>query len=226
MNMQLRALLFDLDGTLTDSKPGITRCFQYAMERMGLEPPAAGDLDWCIGPPLMDSLARLLDTDDPARVRQSVTFYRERFAAKGMFENRVYDGIPETLQTLRDRGFQLYVATAKTSLFAEPILDHFGLLPLFTRVYGSRPNGELTEKSELIAHILTDTGLTPEQTMIIGDRKYDLLGGRANGLHTGAVTYGYGTETELLDTGADLFFHHPAQIAADLPRFYDGAPSR
>nr|WP_321466467.1 HAD hydrolase-like protein [uncultured Desulfobulbus sp.] len=220
--IRLTDLLFDLDGTLTDPKAGITRCIQHALTELGHEPPQADDLEWCIGPPLAQSFARLMATDDPALVHRAVLLYRERFAEVGLYENQVYDGIPEALATLQERGFRLFVATSKPRIFAERILAHFALTPFFNHIFGAELSGELVDKPSLIGHILTQIGAKPTQTMMIGDRKYDLLGGQANAIHTAAVTYGYGSEEELQQAGADIFFHSPQQIHADLlPCFHE-----
>lgn len=218
--MRLTDLLFDLDGTLTDPKPGITRCIRHALHELGLEAPEADALEWCIGPPLARSFARLLESEDPARIHQALLLYRERFAEVGLYENRVYDGIPEMLHSLRERGFRLFLATSKPRVFAERILAHFGLHAYFTEAFGSELSGHLTDKPSLVRHILAQTGGEPDQTMIIGDRKYDLLGGQANAIHAAAVTYGYGSEEELRRAGADILFHSPQQISRDLLPWY------
>ncbi|MDD2462706.1 MAG: HAD family hydrolase [Desulfobulbus sp.] len=218
--LRLTDLLFDLDGTLTDPKPGITRCIQYALSELGVDAPKADDLEWCIGPPLVQSFARLLPSDDSEQIGQAVLLYRERFAEVGLYENRVYDGVPEALQTLQEGGYRLFLATSKPRVFAKRILDHFGLHPFFTKTFGSELDGQLTDKPSLVRHILAQTGGNPTQTMIIGDRKYDLLGGRANAIHAAAVTYGYGSEEELRRAGADMYFHSPQQISTDLLQCY------
>lgn len=222
MTMQLSNLLFDLDGTLTDPKPGITRCIQHALETLGMEPPSADDLEWCIGPPLAKSFAQLLDTDDAALIDQALALYRERFAEVGLYENSVYAGIPDTLASLQAEGFRLFLATAKPRIFAERILDHFQLSPYFEVAFGSELGGQLTDKPSLVRHILNSMELSPENTMIIGDRKYDLLGGQANGVHTGAVTYGYGSHEELQQAGAKVWFHAPADISQTLLPCFQG----
>ena len=211
--IRLSDLLFDLDGTLTDPKPGITRCIQHALSTLGMEPPHADALEWCIGPPLARSFSRLLGQDDPDRVQQAVLVYRARFAEVGLYENRVYDGIPHMLQSLKERGFRLFLATSKPRVFAQQIVEHFALSQFFEQIFGSELNGQLTDKPSLVRHILDQTGAPPEKTMIIGDRKYDLLGGQANAVHTAAVTYGYGSEEELRRAGAKILFHSPQQIS-------------
>lgn len=205
-------LLFDLDGTLTDPKIGISRCIQHALSALGHEPPDTDTLDWCIGPPLQHSLSRLLDSTDKDLVEQAVHLYRQRFAEIGLFENRVYDGIPAVLATLQQRGCRLFLATSKPRIFAEQILDHFNLAGYFETAHGSELNGQLTDKPSLVRHILAIEGLQPDQTMIIGDRKFDIIGGKANGVRTGAVTYGYGTRKELEAEAPDLLFDSPDQL--------------
>lgn len=205
-------LLFDLDGTLTDPKTGITRCIQHALTMLGRDAPHADELEWCIGPPLRQSFARLLDSTDEGLVTQALLLYRERFAETGLYENRVYEGIPEVLSALRRQGYRLFLATAKPRVFAERILEHFDLADFFETIHGSDLNGQLTDKPSLVRHILATEGLPPDRTMIIGDRKYDIIGGKANGLQTGAVTYGYGSREELEAEAPDLLFDTPAQL--------------
>lgn len=211
--MQLANLLLDLDGTLTDPKLGISRCIQHALTALGVDAPHADALEWCIGPPLRQSFGQLLATTDAALIEQAASLYRQRFAEIGLFENRVYDGIPEALTALQAQGFRLFLATSKPRIFAEQILDHFSLADAFDGVHGSELSGRLTDKPSLVAHILASEGLRPEQTMIIGDRKYDILGGRANGIRVGAVTYGYGSMEELQAENPDRFFDSPEQLA-------------
>jgi phosphoglycolate phosphatase len=210
--MRCANLLFDLDGTLTDPKIGISRCIQHALSALGHEPPDTDTLDWCIGPPLRHFLSRLLHSGDDTLLEQAVHLYRQRFAEIGLFENRVYDGIPEALAELRQRGCRLFLATSKPRIFAEQILDHFNLAGHFETAHGSELNGQLTDKPSLVRHILAIEGLQPDRTMIIGDRKFDIIGGKANGVRTGAVTYGYGTREELEAEAPDLLFDSPDQL--------------
>jgi phosphoglycolate phosphatase len=205
-------LLFDLDGTLTDPKLGITRCIQHALTALEAESPDADALEWCIGPPLRHSFGRLLGSTDSSLLEQAVELYRQRFAEIGLLENRMYAGIPTMLAGLQEHGFHLFLATAKPRIFAERILDHFALTRYFTAIHGSELNGRLTDKSDLVRHIVAAEGLQPEQTMIIGDRKYDIIGGKTNGVRTGAVTYGYGSREELSAETPDLLFDSPDQL--------------
>ena len=123
-------LLFDLDGTLTDSFQGIAKCISYALVMLGRPSPNRESLRWCIGPPLKDSFAKLLASDDNALVKKALALYRERFSTVGLFENEVYDGIPSALESLQIDGHRLYVATSKPAVYAERIIGHFGLKPL------------------------------------------------------------------------------------------------
>lgn len=210
--MEITNILFDLDGTLTDPYEGITRCIRYAMTELGSEPPENDDLHWCIGPPLIDSFKQLLNTTDRHLLERAVQLYRRRFGDTGLFENRVYPGIPEKLASLQEQGYRLFVATSKPFIFAEQILQHFNLSHFFEAIHGSQLNGNLTHKPQLVRHILVHEVLDPEQSMIIGDRKYDIVGGKCNGLITGAVTYGYGTIEELTAEDPDMVFNTPEQI--------------
>lgn len=194
----IKNILIDLDGTLTDPKVGITTCVRYGLDKIGHPIAEDLDLDWVIGPPLKASLAKLLKVsvqDDLAE--QALLGYRERFAELGLFENQVYHGVAETLAALKQRGYQLFVATAKPTIYAKQILQHFELADYFTEIYGSELTGERTNKADLIAYILEQQQLDPRQCMMIGDREYDILGARHNQIATIAVEYGYGSTAEI-----------------------------
>ena len=208
----MRNILFDLDGTLTDSSLGITRCVQYALQQLGRPAPEADDLLFCIGPPLLESFASLMPGEPQGLAAEAVGHYRARYDREGKFENRVYDDIPETLAELRDRGCSLFVATAKPEIFARQILDHFGLSPFFKGIYGSRLDGGLGNKGELIGHILQEEKLAKDETLMIGDRKHDMIGARTCNIGKIGVTYGYGSEAELTEAGADYLAHAPLAI--------------
>ena len=134
----------------------------------------------------------------------------------GQYENRVYDGIPELLAERRAAGQRLFVATSKPTCFAETIAAHFGLADYFEAVYGSELDGTRTDKKELLAHLLAEEDLCPRETLMIGDRRYDIEGGAANGLATVGVAYGYGGEAELRAAGADHLCDSPAALGAML----------
>jgi phosphoglycolate phosphatase len=209
-----RAVLFDLDGTLTDPKPGITACIRHALGGLGRTPPPAEELLWCIGPPLSASFATLLDTTDDALIAQSLALYRERFGTVGLYENAVYPGIPEAVGAVRAAGFATFVATSKPHVYARRIVEHFGLDTLFDGVYGSEMDGTRVEKADLIAYALAEEHLDPGLVVMIGDRQHDVIGARRCGVRAIGVSYGYGSEAELRAHGAEAIAHAPAAIPA------------
>jgi phosphoglycolate phosphatase len=197
------AIYFDLDGTLTDPKPGITRCIQYALQRLDHPTiPTADELTWCIGPPLRSSFVTLLGGDQSAD--RAVALYRERFSDIGLYENGVYDGIDEVLTALRASGHRLFVATSKAHVYAERIIDHFGLRGHFERVFGAELDGTRADKSHLLEYALKEVAVDPAKTLMIGDRRHDMVGAKNNGMKGIGVLYGYGSRDELLEAGA----HH------------------
>ncbi|HMN43520.1 MAG TPA: HAD hydrolase-like protein [Povalibacter sp.] len=207
-------ILFDLDGTLTDSRPGIIACIQHALDRAGVPSPAEAELQKLIGPPLRDSFAALLASErDAPCVSAAIEAYRERFTAIGMFENAVYEGIPVALDELSRSGARLYVATSKPRVYAQRILDHFGLSGRFAAIFGSEIDGRLEDKSELIAHVLERTGIDAAATVMIGDREHDMLGATRNGVFPAGVLWGYGTDEELRGAGAKRLLSAPGEIS-------------
>ncbi len=198
----LYSAFFDLDGTLTDPKPGITRCIQYALERLGFPVPAEDDLVWCIGPPLHASMKKFVGTDELAH--RAVELYRERFRDVGLYENEVYAGIEETLAKVAAGGRRLFVATSKPKVYADRIVEHFGLGRHFEHIFGSELDGTRTDKADLLAYALTEANVDPARAIMIGDRSHDVVGARKNGMKAIGVLYGYGSLAELMDAGA----HH------------------
>jgi phosphoglycolate phosphatase len=205
-------LLFDLDGTLTDPFKGITKCISYALGMLDRKLPPRESLGWCIGPPLKVSFAKLLASDDDALTDKAVAFYRERFGTVGLFENEVYDGIPEVLEALQKNGHTLYVATSKPAVYAERIIDHFGLHRYFKRVFGSELDGTRSNKTSLISHILQRELVAPSETAMIGDREHDIIGAKENGIFGFGVLWGYGSKDELENSGANAFFKTPPEL--------------
>jgi phosphoglycolate phosphatase len=205
-------VVFDLDGTLSDPKPGITRCIQYALSELGYKLPNADELNWCIGPPLQDSFSQLLNTVDQNIIAQALKLYRSRYSTIGLFENSLYPEIPEILQAIRCSGYKTFVATSKPQIYARRIIDHFALSSLFDGVYGSELDGNLSKKSDLLKHILLTEGLSPSAVVMVGDRLHDIIGAKYHNISSIGVTYGYGTEQELKAQGADRIAHHPEDI--------------
>lgn len=208
------AILFDLDGTLTNPFEGITLSIRHALKELGAHVPEQKELLWCIGPPLRTSFPRLLGTDDPTSIERAIALYRERFATVGLFENARYDGVLEMLGALKSDGRKLFVATSKPRVYAERIIERFALAPLFTRVYGAELDGRFDHKKTLIAHLVLEEHLEPSTTLMVGDREHDVVGARANSIRTVGVTYGYGTHAELAYAGAEEIVASPADVVS------------
>jgi len=208
----LSILFLDLDGTLTDPKTGITKSITYALEKLGMTAPAPDDLEWVIGPALLDSFAKL-GVDDPAL---AVTYYRERYTDVGLFENTVYAGIPETLKRLQSAGYTMYLATAKPHAYARKITAHFGLSQFLTYEFGPELDGTRNDKADLLEYALRKTGHKAQDCIMIGDRHHDFDAAKANGMQAIGVTWGYGNESEL--TLADAICQRPADLAGIITR--------
>lgn len=188
-------ILFDLDGTLTDPKIGITTCIRYALKK--LDHPEPENLDWCIGPPLLESFRQILVSRPPEQAQQAIVFYRERFADVGLFENEVYPEIPMVLEKLSATSSRLFVATSKPKIYADRIITHFGLRKYFTDVFGAELDGTRTDKGELIKYLLETVSVKSEQSIMVGDRKHDLIGASKNSVPGIGVLWGYGPKSEL-----------------------------
>lgn len=218
-------LAFDLDGTLTDPKQGITTCIIHALRQMGASAPAPEDLEWCIGPPLLGSFTTLLDGDGEG-AKRALQLYRERFADVGLFENRVYPDIPESLDQLSERGNRLVVATSKPRVYARRIIEHFGLDEWIAEVYGSDLSGALTDKSDLLAHVLIEESVHDGAVVMVGDRGHDVQGAHTNGMACVGVLYGYGSREELTEAGADVLCENPSGLPGVIQQVlqltYDG----
>lgn len=206
------AVFIDLDGTLTDNKPGITGSMRHALDRLGMPVADDHDLDWVIGPPMQETLRHLTGSDVLAA--QALVHYRERYADIGLFENSVYDGIPEALAALKEAGPRLYVATSKPRVYAERILERFGLAGFFTIIFGSELDGTNIRKTDLLRHALSVSGENAASSLMIGDREHDAIGALANGLTPVGVLWGYGSREELMSAGVTRLCDRPAELAA------------
>ncbi|WP_078551968.1 HAD family hydrolase [Bacillus alkalicellulosilyticus] len=195
-----KIILFDLDGTLSDPKEGITKSVQYALAKMGIQEPNLDKLECFIGPPLQVSFEEYYHFEKK-EVQQAIDSYRERFKEKGMFENELYSNIPSLLQSLKEQGFTLVVATSKPTVFAEQILTYFEIEQYFEHVVGSNLDGTRTSKTEIIQFIL-DMYKEHNRSdfVMIGDRKHDMIGANNTGIASIGVTYGYGSFDELTQT--------------------------
>ncbi len=206
-------ILFDLDGTLTDSGLGITNCVKYALNEMGRAIPSDDELKRFIGPPLVVSFRDYCDMSEE-QAREAVRLYRVRYSDVGLFENTVYDGIEQMLKSLSDAGFALAVATSKPEVFARRILEKFELAGFFSFIGGSGLDGTLDTKLEVIEYVLEKLKINDRsKAIMVGDRHYDIDGARAAGISSMGVLFGYGTRDELEEAGADLIAASPHDIA-------------
>ena len=215
-------VLFDLDGTLIDPREGILACFKHALHVLQVDLPADPEIERFIGPPLWESFSTLVGANDEAKIARAVALYRERFATKGMFENRIYSGIADALARFQQARVQLFVVTSKARLFAEPIVEYFGLRRFFLSVHGSELDGSYADKSELIAKVLCSESLTPDETVMIGDRAHDVIGAKANGIFSVGAQWGFGSRDELVSAGADLLCKTPNMLVETM-RVFDRA---
>ena len=205
-------ILFDLDGTLTDSSPGFIASIRHTLQIMDRPIPAEEIIRRQIGPPIESTIALFLGTDDAEVMKVGLGHYRQRYGSIGLFENSVYPSIEDSLIALRDSGARLFVATSKPHFFATQILDHFGLSPYFQAVYGSELDGTRANKTELIAYLLRRESLSAESTLMIGDRLHDAAGALNNGVTPIGVLWGFGSREELLTAGVHAICEHPLQL--------------
>lgn len=204
-------LLFDLDGTLTDSTEGIVRCLEYALERMGFDIPE--DTNKFLGPPLYRSFAEFCGMNEE-QVNEAVRIFRERYSTVGLFENRVYEGVPEMLKRLRDGGKRIMVATSKPEVYAVRIFDRFGLSQFFEIVGGANINGTRNDKNEVIEYVLGKAGISDRSSVLmIGDRRQDVIGAHKTGLKCMGILWGFGSIEELTEAGADFIAETPIKAA-------------
>lgn len=206
-----KAVFFDLDGTLTDPKSGITRCIRYALEKLDVAAPAEDELTWCIGPPLRPSLAKLVGE---AGADQALVHYRERFSSVGLYENSLYSGITALLASLKDR--RLFLATNKPTVFARRILDHFGIAEYFEQVFGAELAPTAAQKGDLVRNALIQTGVRSVDAVMVGDRNDDIIAAHQNGMIGLGVSYGYGGVAELQAAGATAIFATVADLQLGL----------
>lgn len=204
--------LFDLDGTLIDSEHGITACVKHALARLDVPAPAHEELRSWIGPPLRHSFAPLLD-HDAARVEAAVEYYHERFNTHGWREHEIYPGIEALIEQLLDAGHQLAVVTSKPQRHAAPIIAHLPFGEAFLRLYGPHPDSPHSEKASMIAEALVDFGTEPADTVMIGDRHFDIDGAVANQVRGFGVLWGFGSRAELEQAGASAIAATPDELA-------------
>ncbi len=209
----MKYILFDLDGTITDSQEGIKNSVEYALKHFNLEVKDRAELNKYIGPPLRQSFmefAGLSETDS----HMAMTKYREYYGPKGIFENKVYNGISELLEKLKTEGKKIILATSKPWIYAEIILEHFDLKKYFDFVAGSELNGVRTKKADVIAYAVEKYKIPVSDAVMVGDREHDISGAKENNVKTIGVLYGFGSRQELESAGADY-------IAENVENIYD-----
>lgn len=195
-------ILFDLDGTLTDPGEGITNSVAYALERYGIHNTDRRELYCFIGPPLLESFQKFYGLTYE-QADQGVNYYREYYGTKGIFENKVIDGIPQLLEHLKAAGKRLIVATSKPEGYSNQILEHYGLAQYFDFVAGALMDNSRTDKAKVIAYAMEQCGITASDGVImVGDREHDVIGAKKNGLACVGVLFGYGSAEELTAAGA------------------------
>ena len=217
--MRYHTILFDLDGTLTDSQEGIVNCVKYALESMGIQETDEEKLKLFIGPPLDDMFMEIYNFT-PEQALQARIKYRERFADVGMYENKPYEGIRELLAGLKEKGVTLGVATSKPEFYSRKILDRFELSPYFDVISGADMEGNHVSKAAVVGEAMRRLGIEPEDregVLMVGDRKYDVEGARECGLSCVGVGYGFAKPGEFEEAGAA----YRAETMKDLERLLD-----
>lgn len=216
----VKYVLFDLDGTISDSAPGIVKSVAYALDKLGVKYESPEALRRFVGPPLREEFMKYcgFGLDEGNR---AVDLYREYYTVKGIYENSMYAGVPEMLESLCEKGYTLAVATSKPEKFARSILERYfcggkkSVSEMFAFVGGSELNGDRTDKSEVIKYVMKNLGenVTPEECVMVGDREHDILGAKRNGMPCVGVLWGYGGREELENAGAEAIVSAPEELA-------------
>ena len=208
----ISSVLFDLDGTLTDPTEGIVRSMQYALDRLDRPQPKEAELRGFISASIQPTFVKLLNTHEQAVLDEGIRFFRERYSEVGLFENEVYQGVPELLEALRQNECKLFVVTAKPKIYSERVIKHFSLDRWLSEVFGPSLEERQYTKSKLIETALVTHKLAAGGTVMVGDRREDILAGRANGTGTIGVTYGSGSQDEIASSTPDYICHSPYEI--------------
>ena len=213
--MNKRSIIFDLDGTLTDSGEGITKSILPVLDHYGIPCASVNDLRFCVGPPLRDSFLKLGVPEDC--IEEAIAIYRSRYTTIGKFENTPYSGISQLLDTLIAKGHRLFVATSKPETMAVEILDKFDLSRYFEIICGATMDTSRDSKSAVIAYLLDKIG-TKEDAVMIGDTAFDVIGAAEHQIPTIGVSWGYGNVEEMLKSGAVAIAHSMEELLFLLER--------
>ena len=209
--MKVSTVLFDLDGTITDSAPGIINSIRYSLEKHGIAIPEEQELRKFVGPPLKEQFQKVFGLTD-AEAGQMMNSYREYYGTKGIFENRVYKGVPEMLSRLQSAGMRIMMATSKAEKYARIIAEHFSFAKYFEFIGGACMDGTRIDKHEVIENVLKTCKVTDRgRVIMVGDRSHDMIGAKRAGIHSLGVLYGYGTREELEQNGAEVFAATPGE---------------
>lgn len=214
-------VLWDLDGTLTESAPGIINSVLYALGRMGIHENDRAKLEAFVGPPLLESFQQFYGMTSEEAM-DGMRYYREYFAEKGMFENQVYSGIPEVLEELNRKGYHLAVATSKPEVYSVRILEHFRLTRWFEFIGGSTLDETRCEKADVIAYVMESLKISPNdhRILMVGDRRHDVQGAAVNGISCLGVLYGYGSREELEKAGAVDICERVKELPEKVERYF------
>ncbi len=192
-----KIIIFDLDGTIADSKPGITKSVQYALAKLNIVENDLDKLEIFVGPPLKESFMKYYNMDEDTSIK-AYMYYREYYTDKGIFENELYKGVLDMLKLLKRNNKRLYIATSKPKLFADKVINQFNLEPYFELVEGNNINGTIDSKAEIIKSVIASiNNVRLRDIIVVGDRKYDILGAKENGVDSIGVKYGYAVDKEL-----------------------------
>ena len=212
----IEAVLFDLDGTLTDSKEGIINCIKYALSSLGIEESDDKKLEFFIGPPLREAMRDMYNLSE-SNADFALNKYRERFGVKGLYENRVYDGIEDVFKILWEKDIKICLATSKPQVYAEKILEYFNLKKYFSIIVGSEFDGRRTDKTEVISCVLQKLE-SPKNAIMVGDRKFDVLSAHECGIPCIGAAFGFSEENELENARADYIVKTPLELKQTLQK--------
>jgi phosphoglycolate phosphatase len=217
-----RSVLLDLDGTLVDSQPGIVASCAAALRALGHEPGDPLEIKRAIGPPLEEILQALLQARGDDRLNQAVMAYRQHYGESGLLGTKPYPGISDALRDMRRAGLRIYLATSKREIFARRILENLKFAACFDGIHGSVPDGRLDHKPELLAHVLSEEGIDPSHSLMVGDRRHDIEGAHSVKMRSLGVLWGYGSRDELEAAGANRLVERPSDLASIVLSMFNG----
>jgi len=216
MDLNLKKyVLLDLDGTLTDTEEGVVNSFLYSLAKIGVTIDDRSSMRWIIGPPILDSYKRMLSCSDE-EAKKLLAGYREYYNDRGIWENRLYEGVEEMLCRLFDGGKVLFTATSKPDVFAKRILDKHGVSKYFKYIYGSKLDGSISTKEEVLLNIINTEGIDISECVLVGDTKYDVLGAREVGMDVIGIRWGFGSDEEFVEYPPDMTFTTPDEVCKAL----------